>query len=210
MKTKYFYLLLIIILVILIIILFPKSYAVEEEPKRKALDLFLYDNGIEQNIYDYIDLIDDSLIPVTTYNISDVLSDNYEVITNFAINFILNHEDYYTKDIKTLNEHEYYKDGVLYKTNKYINKKVFDYITEAIFNQKDYYITNDYIEILNNMVSLLLVDDYSCSLKIEKKLGITVDNNYYIASIKYENNDLIYKFIFEKVGNRLILNNIEV
>lgn len=115
----------------------------------KILSLNLYDNSdldsFKRELYNYIDIVDDSLIVNSSFNISDKLNENYDFLTNFAISFILNNEEYY--DIKFGDEYVY-RDlyGNEFRTNKYINiDKIYE-ITNQVFGVKYYYILNDYLD----------------------------------------------------------------
>ena len=215
MKIKY--ILVFFITIFLIVFALKKSYALDENTIEELidndeinLDIILDNIDDTEEVYNYIDLIDDSLIPTASFNLSDKLNDNYDFLTIFAINFILNNEEYYKNDI--IIEKDYiYNDGInKYVTNKYIDINKLYNITYNILGKKDYYIINDYLKVNDNVIPLLLINDYSFMMELEKIIDITNQNNKYEVLVKYKNFDLIYKYVFEKTLDRYIVNNIEV
>lgn len=219
MKSKY----IIVIGTILLIVTFvlKNSYALNEEElnnlntlNQNNLDITLEytENEIElnDNIYNFINLIDDSLIPTATFNMSDSLNNNYDFLTIFAINFILNNEQYYKDEIIIGQEYTYNDGYNNYTTNKYINLDTIYDITYNILGKNNYYIINDYLKIENNLVPLLLLKEYNFFMELEKIEDIVKFSNNYEVSVKYKDIDLIYKYIFENIDNRLILSNIEI
>ena len=215
MKIKY--ILVFFITIFLIVFALKKSYALDENTIEELidndeinLDIILDNINDTEEVYNYIDLIDDSLIPTASFNLSDKLNDNYDFLTIFAINFILNNEKYYKNDI--IIEKDYiYNDGInKYVTNKYIDINKLYNITYNILGKKDYYIINDYLKVNDNVIPLLLINDYSFMMELEKIIDIYNQNNKYEVLVKYKNIDLIYKYVFEKTLDRYIINNIEV
>lgn len=215
MKIKY--ILVFFITIFLIVFALKKSYALDENTIEELinndeinLDIILDNIDDTEEVYNYIDLIDDSLIPTASFNLSDKLNDNYDFLTIFAINFILNNEEYYKNDI--IIEKDYiYNDGInKYVTNKYIDINKLYNITYNILGKKDYYIINDYLKVNDNVIPLLLINDYSFMMELEKIIDIYNQNNKYEVLVKYKNFDLIYKYVFEKTLDRYIINNIEV
>ena len=219
MKSKY----IIVIGTILLIVTFvlKNSYALNEEElnnlntlNQNNLDITLEytENEIElnNNIYNHINLIDNSLIPTATFNMSDSLNNNYDFLTIFAINFILNNEQYYKDEIIIGQEYTYNDGYNNYTTNKYINLDTIYDITYNILGKNNYYIINDYLKIENNLVPLLLLKEYNFFMELEKIEDIVKFSNNYEVSVKYKDIDLIYKYIFENIDNKLILSNIEI
>lgn len=216
MKLKY----LVVICGVLLLTIFAidNSYAIDDKEINNIEDLKLditleYDENeviLNNNIYNFIDLVDDYLIPTATFNMSDKLNENYDFITIFAINFILNNEEYYKNSI-ILGEEYIYDDGYnTYKTNKYVDVNVLYDITYNILGKKNYYIINDYLNTENNLVPLLLIDSYDFSMNLKELVSIEKNNSKYIVSVKYDNMDLIYKYTFEIMDNMLIISNLEV
>lgn len=219
MKSKY----IIVIVTILLIVTFvlKNSYALNEEElnnldtlNQNNLDITLEytenETELNNNIYNHINLIDNSLIPTATFNMADKLTDNYDFLTIFAINFILNNEQYYKDEIVIGSEYTYDDGYNTYTTNKYINLDTIYDITYNILGKNNYYIINDYLKVENNLVPLLLLKNYNFFMELEKIEDIVKFSNNYEVSVKYKDIDLIYKYIFENIDNRLILSNIEI
>jgi len=215
MKLKY--IIIILILELLFIYVIDNSYALDEESinnlekvSNLVLDINLENIDNEEDICRFIDLVDDSLIPTATFNMSDKLNDNYDFLTIFAINFILNNEEYYKDNIVVGKEYTYNTEYSEYTTNKYIDVKILYDITYNILGKKNYYIVNDYLTRENNLIPLLLIEDYSFFMEIEKIIDIIKFSNNYEILIKYKDIDLTYKYIFEKIDNNYIISNLEV
>ena len=210
---KKFGLLILLVLVIGIsIFLYKGTYSIDEESMniKEKLNLKYDTDNFENKIYDYIDMIDDEVIPMSSYAMSDILSDNYDFLTVFAIDFILKHAESYSDEITILDSYTYNDGYRMYTTNKYVSKNVIYKITEDVFNKRDYLIINDYLKLTNDMVPLLLINDDNFEMKIDKIISVLESGNNYIVKVKYEDMDLIYKYIFQKVDDRLILKNLEI
>lgn len=214
---KFKYIMVFFITIFLIAFLLNKSYALDENTIEElinndeiSLDIKLDNINDTEEVYNFINLIDDSLIPTTTYNMSEQLNNNYDFLTVFAINFILNNEEYYKKDI-VIGEDYIYDDGFnKYVTNKYIHiNKIYD-ITYNILGKNNYYIINEHLKVENNLIPLLLTDNYPFMMEIEKIIDITKFSNNYEVLVKYKNIDLMYKYFFEQKDNIYIINNVEV
>lgn len=215
MKLKY--IIIILVLELLFIFIIDNSYALDEdtinnleEVNNLVLDIKLENIDNKEEIYNFIDLIDDSLIPTATFNMSDKLNDNYDFLTNFAINFILNNEEYYKDNIVVGEEYIYNTEYSNYTTNKYIDINTIYDITYNVLGKKNYYIVNDYLTIENNLVPLLLTEEYPFFMEIEQIIDIIKFSNNYEILIKYKDIDLTYKYIFEKIDNNYIVSNLEV
>ena len=61
-------------------------------------------------MYNYIDLIDNSLFAMSSFSMSDTLNENYDFLIDFAISFILNNEEQYKDDIIVGEEYVYIDD----------------------------------------------------------------------------------------------------
>lgn len=211
LKTKYLIILFTIILTI--IFLLNKSYALDEEVfenTNKELNISLKNINNPSEVYNFIDLIDDSLLPTATYNMSNKLNDNYDFLTIFAINFILNNEEYYKDSIIIKDNYTYTINNNTYTTNKYIDvSKIYD-ITYNVLGKNNYYILNDYLKIEDDIVPLLLIDEYPFIMEIEEISDVVYFSNNYEISVKYKNINLTYKYILEKLDNQYIINNILV
>ena len=190
------------------------SFALDEETineiemlENKELDIKLENIEDYDEVHKFIDLIDDSLIPTASFNMSDVLNDNYDFLSVFAINFILNNEEYYKNDIVYGENYVYDSYGYKCETNKYIDiNKIYD-ITYNILGKKDYYIVNDYLKIENNLVPLLLLNNYSFMMEIDSIVDIVKFSEKYEVIVKYKDIDITYKYIFEKLNDNYIINN---
>ena len=177
----------------------------------KTISLDLYNNNdqdsFKNELYNYIDIIDDSLISNSSFVMSDKLSENYDFLTKFAISFILDNEEYY--DITSMDEYIYTDIyGNTFKTNKYINiDKIYE-ITNSVFGVDYYYILNDYIDINNDMVSLLELDNREFDVEIEKIVNIDRYDKYVDVVVKYMDNELEYVYRFEYIDNRLFVSDL--
>jgi len=216
------YVLVIFIMVLIVVFMLNNSYALNEEElddldiiiDNTKLDITLefVESELEFNnsIYSFIDLIDDSLIPTATFNMSNKLSDNYDFLTIFAIDFILNNEEYYKDDIVIRNDYIYDDGYNSYVTNKYISIDVIYDITYNILGKNNYYIVNEYLELEDNLIPLLLVKDYQFYMELEEILDIRKISNNYEVLVKYKDIDLIYKYVFKIVDDRLVIDNLEI
>lgn len=209
MNRKVLFIVGLIFVAFIFIMLFKDTYAINEDGNSSLVLEYDKDN-LNDNFYNYIDKIDDTVIPTSSYVMSSVLSDNYDFLTVFAINYILKHSDDYIDDIVLMNNYTFNDGYNNYSTNKYVNKSVIYKITDQVFGKKDYVIINDYLKVVNDMVPLLLIYNYDFYMSIDKVINVLEDGNNYIVSVKYKDNDLIYKYIFLKDNDRLILKNIEV
>ena len=213
MNKKYLLLVVLVFIIGTILLIYKitkETYSLNEEVMGKDLILKYDNDNLSNNFRNYVDLIDDSLIPIASFVMSDVLSDNYDFLTVFAINYILNNIEDFEEDIYAMDNYIYNNGYITYSTNKYVKKDLIYRITNEVFNKKDYVIINDYLKIDDNMVPLLLIDNYNFDMKIEKILDIINKDDNYVVKVKYSDNDLIYKYIFEKNADRLILKNLEV
>ena len=209
MNRKVLFIVGLIFVAFIFIMLFKDTYAINEDNISDLILRFDIEN-LNDNFYNYIDKIDDTVIPTSSYVMSNVLSDNYDFLTLFAINYILKHSDDYIYDIVLMNNYTFNDGYNNYSTNKYVSKNVIYKITDEVFGKKDYVIINDYLKVVNDMVPLLLIYNYDFYMSIDKIINVLEDGNNYIVSVKYKDNDLIYKYIFLKDNDRLILKNIEV
>ena len=78
------------------IFIYKGTYSIVDKDNTSVIEnageklILKYDSSdLETDIYNYIDMIDDILIPVSSYTMSDVLSENYDFLVLFAINYIL-------------------------------------------------------------------------------------------------------------------------
>ena len=177
----------------------------------KTISLNLYDNNdydsFKKELYNYIDIIDDSLISNSSYVMSDKLSENYDFLTKFAISFILDNQEYY--DISLMDEYVYTDMyGNKFSTDKYINVDKIYEITDSVFGVGYYYILNDYIDINGDMISLLEIDDKKFDVEIDNITNIDRYDKYMDVVVKYVNNELEYVYRFEYIDNRLFVSDL--
>lgn len=166
---------------------------------------------LNSDIFNFIDLVDNSLFAMSSYNMSSKLKDNYDFLTVFAISFILNNEDYY-KDNIVLGDEYVYEDVTSseYRTNKYISVDILYDVTNNVFGKSNYMIMNDYLTISNGMVPLLLIKDNNNFMEIDEIMDIVKFSNRYNVYVKYKNLDFIYVYEFENLGNKLTIDNVYI
>lgn len=177
------------------------------------LNLDLYDNNdsevLKKDLINYIDLVDDILIPNVTFGVYDKLSDNYEFLTKFAISLILDNSDYY--DIVIGDNYIYRNEyGIEYNTNKYVSIDTIYEITNSVFGIDYYYIVNDYLEIKNDLVPLLEIDEHSFDMNIDSITNIIYNDDYMDVYVKYIDMDIKYIYRFIKKDNRLVISDLIV
>lgn len=166
-------------------------------------------NILKNDLFNYIDLIDNSLFAMSSFNMSDTLNENYDFLMDFAISFILNNEEIYKDDIVLGDEYVYIDDfGNKYSTNKYVNMELIYEITNSIFGKRDYVVINNYLDIKNDLVPLLLIKDNVSFMDIDNIIDVYLFGNKYNVYVKYKDIDLEYIYVFDKMDERLILNNI--
>ena len=207
MKKKYIIVFIILLLGIILKIV-NKSYAYETQSinEEKINLTIMFSDNLENDLYKYIDFIDNSLIPTANFTYSSQLIDNYEFFTIFAIKLILANPDYFKDEIYTLDMVKYNN----FETNKYVDIETIYNITNSIFGKKDYIILNDYLKNYDRKIPLLLDDDYNCDMEIEKILDIKNENNLVNVNVKYKNLDIIYIYEFINNNNQLLLKNLKV
>lgn len=208
-----------ILLIILIMIssvfiifnIFKKTYAYDYKDYDYTLFYKEDKEELTGDIKKYIYDIDYLIYNNSDFSIYDSLSDNYEFMVDFAIDYISTHKDRYQDKIVLLEAFKYtdnrYHDKV---TNEYIDIDTIYDITDKYFGIKDFLILNDNINKIDKYISLsgntskdIDLDIYS--VDIEEK-----DNNL-LVNIKYEN-DLTtnYIYTFRIDNNILTLSNVEV
>jgi len=168
-------------------------------------------NILKNDLFNFIDLIDNSLFAMSSFNMSDTLNENYDFLTNFAISFILNNEEVYKNEIIVGDEYVYI-DGFGNKnvTNKYVSIDLIYDITNSIFGKRDYLIINEHLEISDEVVPLLLIKDNISFMEIEKIVDFSLFVNEYNVYVKYKDIDLEYIYVFKNIDEKLVLINILV
>lgn len=200
---------------ILLIVLFCSRDTLSTEETIDTFNLTLeYDtdeNIFKNNIYNFIDLVDDSLIPTSSYLQSSQLNENYDFLTNFSILFILNNEDKYIDKITYGDEYTYIDDyGNVYSTNKYVNVETIYEITSSVLGRDYYYIYNEQLKEDNDLIPLLLVRDYNFFMEIEEIIDIVKFSSSYNVYVKYRDMDYKYVYKFEDNGGLLYISNLSI
>lgn len=211
-KKNFFRGIVVVIVVFTFVIIAGNSFASPIEDI-EILSLSLYDTNdmdkLRIDISNYIRLVDDSLIPNSSFNMSDKLNENYDFLTDFAISFILDNSEYY--DIVEMDEYVYIDQyGNEFRTNKYINiDKIYE-ITNSVFGVEYYYILNDYIDIEDNMIPLLELEDKDFNSEIDSILDIDKNDDYIDVVVRYMDNELEYLYRLEYIDNRLVISNLSI
>ena len=211
MSNRYIYASIIIVLILALTINYysRKSYA--HILTDYNYNLFYKDNSeaLKDDIENYLNKINKYIFRNTNYEIYNNLSDNYEFVTNFAIDYISDNYEIFKNNIKTF-ENYTYKDkyNISKKTDKYVELETIYYITEKYFNVRDYKKNNKNIKEKNKYVSLSKYSNDEFNMKIINISTINNKNNV-IAYVKFENN-LEYKYTFGIYNNVLKINNLEV
>lgn len=166
---------------------------------------------LSADIKKYIGDIDYIIYNNSDYSVYDNLSDNYNFMVNFAIDYIIMHKDNYLDKIKILESFSYtdvhYSSKI---TNEYIDIDTVYNITNKYFGIRDFAILNDNVNIIDNYISLSGTYSKKIDLEIDS-IDIIEKNSRVKAFITYKNNpdtNYIYTFIIK--DNVLKLYNVEV
>ena len=208
-KTLFLTLSILGIIGLIVVFVANSSYAYEY--KFENYTLFYSDNieELNDNIQTYIDKIDDYLIPNTSYTYSDILTENYDFLVNFALDYIINNKEIYSDKITNLDNYTYYNNYMETKeTNEYVDTKLLYEITDNFFGIKDFVIINDNVKIIDDYISLARYNEMVFEQKIVSVRAET-NNDMVHALVNYENGDTL-KYTFKKENNVLKLYNIEV
>ena len=202
----------VIIIIISLIIIYIANNSFAYEYQTTNYTLFYKENGeeLKENIKTYIGDIDDYLIPNSSYLHSDILTENYDFITNFAIDYIISNREIYTD--KIIDSVVFtYKDNnnQIHETSKYIDISEIYKITDKYFGISDYYIINNNVNIIDNYVSLSDYTDRLFRAKI-KDMNLNEISKYKDKFIKIYDNGDKYKYTFRILDNVLKIYNIEV
>lgn len=208
-----------IILVILVVIssiliiysIFKKTYAYDYKDYDYTLFYKKDKEELTNDIKNYIGDIDYLIYNNSDFSIYNNLSDNYEFMVNFAIDYISTHKDKYQDKIVLLETFKYTDEYNHNKvTNEYIDIDTIYDITNKYFGIKDFLILNDNINIIDKYISLsgntskdIDLDIYSVDIE---EMGSVVQ-----ANIKYTNDSSTnYIYTFRIDNNILKLSNVEV
>ena len=211
MKDKYFYYGTIILLLIICFINYSSSNSYAYEYVDHNYNLFYKDNKDElsKDVRKYLNDINKYIFRNSNYEVYDSLVDNYDFLTYFAIDYILDNYEYYKKGVVQLDNYSYFdKYNNKKTTNQYINLDIIYGITYKYFGVRDYAITNSNFNVIDNYVSLSRYTNDSVDMII-KNLSIDNIGEYIIVNVAYaDNSNYSYKFYIK--DNVLRLYNIEV
>lgn len=200
--------------ILLIILIFSKGTLSSEETIEKfnlTLEYNTDENIFKNNIYNFIDLVDDSLIPTSSFLQSSQLNENYDFLTNFAILFILNNEDKYIDKITYLDEYVYVDDyGNVYSTNKYVSVETIYEITSNVLGKDYYYIYNEQLSESDELIPLLLIDNYSFFMEIDEIIDIVKFSSGYNVYVSYKDMDYKYVYRLEDNDGQLFISNLSI
>ena len=210
MKDKYLLLILFIISLIGLIIYSNKSYAYIDN-----YDYTLFykedNNELSNNIKVYLKDVDYLIYNNSDYTSYNTLSDNYEFMVNFALDYIYLNKDKYKDNIVIKDNYNYidrYNNRL--STNEYISIDIIYDITYKYFGKKDFIILNNNVNIIDNYISLSSNKFIIPNLEINN-ISISKEEDKVIAKVKYTNDDnTTYKFIFNNDGEILKISNVEV
>lgn len=196
-------------LVILCDELFKNSFAYTYELDNSIL--FYKDNytDLEKDIAIYLEPIDDYIISNSSFIYDESLSNNYDFLINFALDYVKENFDVYSDNIKSYEECIYLNGkGEEYNTFSYVEVNTIYEIIDRYFGVRDFSILNDNVCLRDNYISL---SDYSDNLFLSDIVDVVVSRNEdkMLAEVIYSNNDK-YLYVFNIYNNVLKLENIEV
>lgn len=157
----------------------------------KKITYYEDEDLLVQNIKEFIAQNDDILIALSSYEDGEVLSDNYDYMTNIAINYISDNKDNYQDKIE----------------DNMIDIKYIYEITYNFFGKKNYYIKDQ----IDNKIPLIKINKRfkmnldSIKIKIIKNNNIEAYTRYILGK-----ETMNYKYIFKIENNEIYLENIEV
>ncbi len=157
----------------------------------KKITYYEDEDLLVQNIKEFIAQNDDILIALSSYEDGEILSDNYDYMTNIAINYILDNKDNYQDKIE----------------DNMIDIKYIYEITYNFFGKKNYYIKDQ----IDNKIPLIKINKRfkmnldSIKIKIIKNSSIEAYTKYILGK-----ETMNYKYIFKIENNEIYLENIEV
>ena len=157
----------------------------------KKITYYEDEDLLVQNIKEFISQNDDILIALSSYEDGEILSDNYDYMTNIAINYILDNKDNYQDKIE----------------DNMIDIKYIYEITYNFFGKKNYYIKDQ----IDNKIPLIKINKRfkmnldSIKIKIIKNSSIEAYTKYILGK-----ETMNYKYIFKIENNEIYLENIEV
>ena len=197
MNKKWFYIIYItFMLIVLFNMISNSSFAYEY--KNEKYTLFYKDNmnELSNDISIFLDEIDNYILPNATYMYSNVLTENYDFLCNFAISYIINNREIFNNEIKMEDNNLYVEKDLIYDiTNKYFGIKDFQFINSNQLN-KD---------------GLILLEEYNGVLFNNKIVSVNAYKMYQYVNVdvSYENGDN-YRYIFKNNDGILKLYDVEV
>lgn len=187
------------------------SFSMELDDFSVELNYVEDSSVLKKDVYNFIDLIDDSLFVTSSYSMSSVLNENYDFLVDFAISFILNNEEHY-KDKIVEGDKYLYVDGFgnEYVTYKYIDLESVYEITNSVFGKRDYMIFNEHLKEVDGFIPLLLLKDNISFMEIDEISDIIERSNQYEVFVKYKDVDYTYIYIFVNKDRKMNLVNLDV
>ncbi|MBQ2872814.1 MAG: hypothetical protein IJE89_02320 [Bacilli bacterium] len=204
-----------IVIVVLILFLFvflfyKGTHSLDEEDIFK-MEIKINDNIdiLKNDMLKFIDLVDNSIIKNSSFNLSSKLNKNYDFLTRFAISFILENKDEF--DIIYGDSYTYVDQyGVEYISDKYVSVDTVYEVTNKILGVEYYLIMDDNL-IVDNKIVLIDFSYPEFNMEIDKISNIHNGNGYYDVYVKYKGNETDYIYRFEIVdNNRLIISNLSI
>lgn len=187
------------------------SFSMEEDEFLVELNYIEDSSVLKNDVFNFIDLIDDSLFITSSYSMSSVLNENYDFLVDFAISFILNNEEYYKDKIVEGDKYAYVDGfGNEYVTYKYIDLESVYEITNSVFGKRDYMIFNEHLKEVDGFIPLLLLKDNTSFMEIEKISDIIERSNQYNVFVKYKDVDYTYIYSFVNKDRKMSLVNLDV
>lgn len=178
------------------IIILDKTLAIDEtqiiDNPITSIDYSNDNNKLYLTLYKTIEKYDDFLISLSSFEETDILSNNYDYMLKVASNYILDNKKYYSNKLNKNNQ---------------INVEEIYLITKTLFNHTDFYIED--LDSNNNIKLEYIADRFNNKIKNLKITNNSPDQ--IIADVIYElNEDYTYKYIFSIKQTILFIKNIEV
>ncbi len=171
---------------------FALEYSADNPPLFYKDDLTQLSHDLEN----YINDIDDFLIPNGSFLYSNILSENYDALVNFAMAYVINNHNLYEDSITAYEDREYISLDIIYD------------ITYKYFGIRDFTIINRNTHFKDNNIALVLYNGVMMKANI-KNIKAYKEYEYVVANVVYDNGD-IYKYIFREIDGILRIYNVEV
>ncbi len=161
--------------------------------QKDRFDYLKYDENVNllyKRIYDFILENDDLLIGLSSYNMSDILDENYDYMVKVAVNYVIDNKDNY----------EFISDNMISLD------EIFK-ITDYFFDKRDFYVSTDDTD----MVKLVLYDK-RFKLDISDMSIISNNSDGVLVNVLYDNDNMVssFNFYFGRNDDKLYVKNIEV